>query len=156
MTGTPQPSQEANWQAQARIGVYGASGDRARGWAAYLVFAAVMLVLIGVLAVMQGLTALLNEDFYAVTRQGLMVTADYEAWGWLHLALGVGAVLTGWGLQRGNAFARLAGITVAVLVIMVNLAFLPAYPWWSAMMIAFNLLVLYAITVHGEEVRASR
>jgi hypothetical protein len=156
MTSTPQPSQEANWQAQARIGVYGASGDRARGWAAYLVFAAVMLVLIGVLAVMQGLTALLNEDFYAVTRQGLMVTADYEAWGWLHLALGVGAVLTGWGLQRGNAFARLAGITVAVLVIMVNLAFLPAYPWWSAMMIAFNLLVLYAITVHGEEVRASR
>jgi hypothetical protein len=156
MTSTPQPSQEANWQAQARIGVYGASGDRARGWAAYLVFAAVMLVLIGVLAVMQGLTALLNEDFYAVTRQGLMVTADYEAWGWLHLALGVGAVLTGWGLQRGNAFARLAGITVAVLVIMVNLAFLPAYPWWSAMMIAFNLLVLYAITVHGEEVSASR
>jgi hypothetical protein len=85
-----------------------------------------------------------------------VVGADYEVWGWLHLALGVGAVLTGWGLQRGNVFARLAGITVAVLVIMVNLAFLPAYPWWSAMMIAFNLLVLYAITVHGEEVRASR
>jgi hypothetical protein len=155
MTRTPQPSQEANWQAQAGIGTYGAGGDRARGWAAYLVFAAVLLVLIGVFAVMQGLTALLNEDFYAVTRRGLVVGADYEVWGWLHLALGVGAVLTGWGLQRGNVFARLAGITVAVLVIMVNLAFLPAYPWWSAMMIAFNLLVLYAITVHGEEVRAS-
>jgi hypothetical protein len=155
MSGTPQPSREANWQAQAGIGTYGAGGDRAQGWAAYLVFAAVMLVLIGVFAVMQGLTALLDEDFYTVTRRGLVITDDYEIWGWVHLALGVGAVLTGWGLQRGNAFARLAGIVVAVLVIMVNLAFLPAYPWWSAMMIAFNLLVLYAITVHGEEVRAS-
>lgn len=155
MTRTPQPGQEANWQAQARIGTYGAGGDRARGWAAYLVFAAVLLVLIGVFAVMQGLTALLDEDFYTVTGRGPVIIGDYQAWGWVHLVLGVLAVLTGWGLQRGNVFARLAGVTVAVLVIMVNLAFLPAYPWWSAMMIAFNLLVIYAVTVHGEEVRAS-
>ena len=155
MTRTPQPGQEANWQAQAGIGTYGAGGDRARGWAAYLVFAAVLLVLVGVFAVMQGLTALLNEDFYALTRHGPIITADYQIWGWVHLVLGVLAVLTGWGLQRGNVFARLAAITIAVLVIMVNLAFMPAYPWWSAMMIVFSLLVLYATTVHGDEVRAS-
>ncbi|MGY1711951.1 hypothetical protein ACI8AC_20835 [Geodermatophilus sp. SYSU D00758] len=153
--GTPQPGREANWQAQAGIGTYGAGGDRA-GWAAYLVFAAVMLCVVGVFAVLQGLTALLDEDFYAVTRRGLVVSADFEVWGWFHLALGVVAVLTGWGLTLGTVFARLAGITVAVLVIMANLAFLPAYPWWSVLMIAFNVLVIYAITVHGDEVRTAR
>ena len=155
MTRTPQPSQEANWQAQARVGSYAPAGERATGWAAWLVFAAVMLAVVGLFAVMQGLTALLNEDFYTVTRRGLVITADYPVWGWVHLVMGLVAIVTGWGLQRANPFARLAGITIAVLVIMVNLAFLPAYPWWSTLMIAFNLLVIYAITVHGEAVGAS-
>ena len=76
MTRTPQPGQEANWQAQAGIGTYGAGGDRARGWAAYLVFAAALLVLVGAFPVLLGLTAPSNEGFYAVYRPGPTLPAD--------------------------------------------------------------------------------
>ena len=156
MTRTPQPSQESNWQAQARIGSYAPPGDRATGWAAGLIFAAVMLVMVGLFAVMQGLTALLNEDFYALNPSGLVVTADYTVWGWVHLVLGLVAIVTGWGLQRGAATARVAGVVIAALSIVGNLTFLPAYPWWLVPVIAFDVLVIYAITVHGQEGRAAR
>jgi hypothetical protein len=154
MTRTPQPHQEADWQAQAGIGVHGSS-DGARGWAAWIVLAAVLLTLSGLLAVMQGLTALLNDDFYLVTVRGLVVDADYAVWGWVHLVLGLVAIVTGWGLQRGLLLARVAGVTIAALSILVNAAFLPAYPYWSIAVIAFDVLVVYAITVHGDEVRRS-
>ena len=37
-----------------------------------------------------------------------------------------------------------------------NIAFLAAYPLWSAIMIAVDILVIWAITVHGREMRANR
>ncbi|MGK5111555.1 MULTISPECIES: DUF7144 family membrane protein [unclassified Geodermatophilus] len=155
MNETSQPHQEANWQAQARIGVYGGPSDRPTGWAAWIVFAAVLLTVSGLFAVMQGLTALLNDDFYQVGASDLIVDSDYAVWGWVHLVLGVVAMVTAWGLQRGNTVARVAGIAIAVLSILVNLAFLRAYPWWSTIVIAFDVVVIYAISVHGDEVRGS-
>ncbi|MGY1704103.1 hypothetical protein ACI79C_05975 [Geodermatophilus sp. SYSU D00697] len=146
---------EANWQAEAGIGSYGPR-DRATGWLAFIAFAAVLLSAIGVFSVMQGLTALLNDDFYRVPAEALGIPVDYTVWGWVHILLGVAAVLIGWGLTRGHPAARAAAVVFAVVNAVANYVFLPAYPWWCSMLIAVNLLVIYAVTVHGEEMRTVR
>jgi hypothetical protein len=50
-------------------------------------------------------------------------------------------------------WARVAGIAVAMVSALVNLAFLSAYPVWSLTVIALDVLVVYAIAVHGEELQ---
>jgi len=102
----------------------------------------------------EGLVALLNPGFYLVTREGLVVNVDYNAWGWTHLILGVIAVATGFGLLAGRMIARIVGIAIAVLSALLNLAFIAAYPVWSTIVIAIDVIVIYAIVVHGRELKA--
>ncbi|MGY1633400.1 hypothetical protein ACI784_16995 [Geodermatophilus sp. SYSU D01186] len=155
MASAGQEHWEANWQAEAHVGRYG-SGDRATGWAAWVTFAAVLLVLIGLFSVMEGVTALLNDDFYLVRSTALVVTADYALWGWLHVILGIAAIVVGAGVLHGSRFARMAAVVFAAVSALVHLAFLPAYPVWSALVIAFDVLVIYALTVRAEEVATLR
>jgi hypothetical protein len=59
-------------------------------------------------------------------------------------------------LLRGNVVGRVMAGIIAVVSVLVHLAFLPAYPWWSVLAIGFNVLVLYAITMHGAELKSTR
>jgi hypothetical protein len=157
MTSASRSQPEANWQAEAHVGAYGPGyGDRPTGWAAWITFAAVLLVLIGLFAVMEGVTALLSDDFYQVRPDALFVAAGYAVWGWVHLVLGVVGILTGAGLMRGIRVARVVAVVYAAVSALVHLAFLPAYPIWSALVIAFDVVVIYAVTVHGQEVASTR
>jgi hypothetical protein len=123
------------------------------GWTGWVVFAGVMAVTLGIFQIIQGVVALLDDGFYLVAPSGLIVDVDYNSWGWVHLGLGVLAVLIGMGLFTGNIVARVAGVIVAVLSALVNLSFIAAYPIWSTMIIAFDVIIIYAITVHGGEQR---
>ncbi|MGY1606717.1 MULTISPECIES: DUF7144 family membrane protein [unclassified Geodermatophilus] len=125
-------------------------------WAGWVVFGGVMLITVGAFQVVQGLVALFDDGFYAVTQDGLVVDVDYNTWGWIHTVIGVVAILTGLGLLAGNMVARVVGVGIALLSALVNLAFLPAYPIWSTIMIALDVIVIYAIIVHGREVKAYR
>jgi hypothetical protein len=145
----------SNWQEQAGIGP-STAGQGPSGWAAWISFAGVILIVVGVLQVMQGLTALLDDGFFVVGRNGLVVDVDYTVWGWTHLALGVLAILTAAGLMAGNLLARTVAVVIAMLSAVVNLAFLPAYPWWSTLVIIFDVLVIYGVTVHGGELKQRR
>ena len=71
----------------------------------------------------------------------------------MHLIGGVLIVLAGIGVFTGHIWARSLGVLVAMISAVVNLAFLPAYPIWSAIMIAVDILVIWALTVHGGELR---
>ena len=123
-------------------------------WVGWIVYASVMLMLLGTFQVIEGLVALFDDGFYLVRPDGLTVDVDYNTWGWIHLLIGVAAVLTGLGLMAGNPVARVAGIVVAFLSALVNLAFISAYPIWSAILIFVDVIVIYAIIVHGREVRS--
>ncbi|MEN3301765.1 MAG: hypothetical protein V7633_3823, partial [Pseudonocardia sp.] len=72
---------------------------------------------------------------------------------WVHLILGILAVATGFGLLAGNTAARVVGIVLAVLSAILNLAFIAAYPVWSTIVIAVDIIVIYAIVVHGRELK---
>jgi hypothetical protein len=107
--------------------------------------------MIGSFQAISGLVALFNDDYYLVGKNGLVVSVDYTAWGWVHLVLGVVAFLTGIGMMIGQTWARVTGIILAVLSAIVNLAFAAAYPVWSVLIIALDVIVIYALAVHGRE-----
>jgi hypothetical protein len=130
-------------------------GDRPTVWAGWVFFAGVMLIMMGAFQVTQGLVALVDDGFYAVGPAGLVVDVNYNTWGWIHIAIGVVGVLVGIGLMLGNLAARIAGVVIAFLSVLVNVAFTSAYPVWSVMVIVIDVIVIYAITVHGRELKPS-
>jgi hypothetical protein len=125
------------------------------GWTGWVVFASVMMFLLGAFQVIQGLVALFDEGFYLVTRGGLVVDVDYNVWGTVHLILGVLLLLSGGGVLTGNLAARTVGVILAGLSALVNLVFIGAYPIWSIVIITVDVLVIYALTVHGRELHDS-
>ncbi|GAA0468694.1 membrane protein [Paractinoplanes deccanensis] len=122
-------------------------------WVGVVIFAAVMLMLMGGFQVIEGLVAIFRDDYYLTTRNGLVLTLDYTAWGWTHLIIGLIAVGTGIGIFAGQMWARVVGIVIACLSALANMAFLPAYPIWCAIVIAMDVLIIYALAVHGREVK---
>jgi hypothetical protein len=126
---------------------------QATGWVGYVVFAGVMLIMLGGFQAIEGLVAIFRDDYYLVTQKGLLLTMDFTAWGWTHLILGAVAVIAGIGVLLGQTWARVTGIIIAVLSALSNIAFLPAYPIWATIIIALDVLAIYALAVHGREVQ---
>ena len=119
------------------------------GWVAGgVMFAAVMMVLIGSFEVIAGLTAIFDDDFFVV---GANYTFDLDttAWGWIHLLLGVLVVLAGAALFSGAAWAGMVALVLAVLAAISNFFFIPYYPFWAILEIALACWVIWALTRPG-------
>ena len=123
-------------------------------WVGWIMFAGVIMVMLGTFEAIAGLVALFNDEYYLVTRSGLAVSVDYTAWGWVHLLLGIIVAMAGLGVMVGQMWARVVGIIVALVSAVVNIAFLAAHPVWSTIIITLDVLVIYALTVHGREAKA--
>jgi len=116
------------------------------GWAiGGTVFAGVMLLLIGLFHAVAGLVALVDDEFYVVTAN-YTFEFDVTAWGWIHLIGGIVVALAGIGVFSGSTWSRVTGIVVAVVSLLVNFFFLPYYPWWSLVMIAIAVWVIWALS----------
>lgn len=133
---------------------YATSANDVSGWTGWVVFAGIMLIMLGAFQAIEGLVALFDRGYYLVTSSGLVVNVDYNVWGWVHLILGILAVATGFGLLAGNTAARVVGIVLAVVSAILNLAFIAAYPVWSTIVIGVDVIVIYAIVVHGRELKS--
>lgn len=127
--------------------------DEPSGWTGWIVFAGVMMLMMGAFHAIQGLVALFQDTYYLVAAEGLVVQVDYTTWGWVHLVLGAVVVLAGVALLAGQMWARVIAVILAFGSALVNIAFLGAYPLWSLMMIAIDVLVIWAVTVHGKEMK---
>jgi hypothetical protein len=128
-------------------------GTSAKGSAVangFIVFAGVAMVMIGALHALQGLVALFNDDFYVVGQKWIF-EFDLTAWGWIHLVAGIGIVVAGFFIFSGAAWARWVGIGVAAISALLNFMWLPYYPIWSLVIIALDVLVIWALAVHGRE-----
>jgi hypothetical protein len=125
------------------------------GWTGWIVFASFMMFLLGAFQAVQGLVALFDDGFYLVTSGNLVVDVNYNVWGTVHLLLGVLLILTGAGVLTGNLAARTIGVILAGLSALANLLFIEAYPFWSIIIITVDVLVIYALTVHGRELKDS-
>lgn len=106
--------------------------------------AAVVLLTVGIVSILQGIAALATDEVFIV---GIEYTyaLDITTWGWIHVVLGILAVLTAIGLFTGAAWARVVGICIAGLSILANFLWLPYYPLWSIVVIALDVVVIWAI-----------
>jgi len=125
----------------------------ARGLAGMVAFAGVMLALIGFFDILQGLTALFNDEYFVV-RKGDLLLFDFTTWGVITLIWGALLVGAGFGLLSGRGGARIFSIVVVFINMILQIAFLAAYPIWSAILIALDVFVLYALTARWDEARA--
>ena len=119
------------------------------GWAVGgVTFAAVLLVLVGIFQAIEGLVAIFDDGFYLVTAN-YTFDLDTTAWGWVHLLLGILLFFVGWGLFSGKAWAAVTAIFVAMLSAIANFFFIPYYPFWSILMIALAVWVIWSLTRPG-------
>ncbi|MFE0648024.1 hypothetical protein ACFVZH_05490 [Streptomyces sp. NPDC059534] len=108
------------------------------------VFAAVLLSVSGVMAVLQGIAAIAEDDVYA--RLGSYVFEfNLTAWGWIHVVLGAVVVLTAVGLFMGSNAARAAGICLVSLSLIANFLWLPYQPWWAITIMAIDVFIVWAL-----------
>ena len=120
--------------------------------AGFILFAATMLILVGIFHAIDGLVALFQNEFYVATRNYLF-QFDATTWGWIHLVLGVVIALAGWGLLSGRTWARVVAITLAGLSALANFLFIPYYPFWSITALVIDVFVIWAVAAHGQELR---
>lgn len=113
-------------------------------------FAAVTLVTLSIFQILQAIAAIAEDELF-VTGINYAYAIDVSTWGWIHLTLGIIALAVGLGLLAEQTWARVAGIAVAVLVALANFAWLPHYPLWSILVIAFSVLVIWALTAQMKE-----
>ncbi len=122
-------------------------------WVGWVYFASVMIFIAGSIQLLAGFVALFKDDFYLTTTHGL-IAFDYSQWGWIQILLGLCTVAVSWAIATGKFWGRLIGIGLAVLNLIANVAFMPAYPIWSIIVITVDMLVIYALTMHGSEAKA--
>ena len=124
-------------------------------WAVgFILFAAIMMIMVGVFQALQGLIAIFENEFYVATRNYLF-QFDATSWGWIHLVLGVLVAFAGWGLMSGRTWARAVAITLALLSAIANFLFIPYYPFWALTIIALDVFVIWAVAVHGRDLQSS-
>jgi hypothetical protein len=118
----------------------------------FILFAAIMMIMVGVFQAIQGLVGIFENEFYVATRNYLF-QFDATTWGWIHLLVGLLVAFAGWGLLSGRTWARVVGITVVLLSALTNFLWLPYYPFWALLLITLDIFVIWAITAHGGELR---
>jgi hypothetical protein len=132
------------------------AGEDTSGWAVgFTIFAAVMMIMAGVWQALAGLIAIFENEFYLTTRNYIF-QFDVTAWGWIHLVVGVVVGLVGLGLLAGQTWARVVGIAVAALSAISNFLFIPYYPFWSMLIIAADVFVIWALAAHGRDYKELR
>ena len=131
--------------------------QRVTAWVGWVWFAAFAILVAGLLNVVSGLVAIFSpKTVLSWTRDGIAVV-DVSTWGWVHLVLGALLVLAGFALFAGSWWARLVAAVLVIINLVAQFVSLPITPWWSLVVIALDLVILWALTVHGDEVeRAAR
>ena len=118
-------------------------------------FAAIMMMLTGGLEILQGLSAIIRKNLYVVNKD-YIYKINVNGWGWIHLILGVIVLLAGIALLGGALWARIVGIAMAALIAIANFLWLPYYPVWAIVLIALNVVVIWALAAHGRDIAADR
>ncbi len=106
-------------------------------------FAAVLLIIVGALHIVQGLSALLSDGDYT-TAKGYFLGSDGSKWGWAHLALGIAAVAAGAALRQRADWARGVAVIVATLSMFAAFLWLPYSPVGAIVILALDFFVMWA------------
>jgi hypothetical protein len=114
------------------------------GW---VIFAAVMLLILGVLNIIWGIAAIGDSKFFVQDQKYIL--SNLHAWGWITLIIGVLQLVAGFSLWSGNLYGRVMAIFFASLSALAALLSIPAYPFWSLAIFALDIIVIYQVSLYG-------
>lgn len=140
----PSPAADAPAVPRTRVPAHGRARVSAR-WTGWGGFGGLLTIVVGAFSVIEGLLALFSPRFF-LDGGGRVLALNLTGWGWLHLVLGALVLLAGASLLSG-ADGWAGGVVAALVAVnmLVQLVWLPAFPLWSIVIVALDLLVLYAI-----------
>jgi hypothetical protein len=116
--------------------------------------AGALLFTTAVLTVLQGIQALVDH-------RPLIIGSNYvykfnaTGWGWIHIATGIALGIVAIGLIAGAVWARITAIVMACISIVVMFMWLPYYPMWSVIVIALDVIIIWAVATR-DTTEASR
>jgi hypothetical protein len=123
-------------------------------WTGWIIFAGFLMIMLGSIDAIQGLFAIIEDDYVVATREGLAII-DASGWGWIHLVWGILLAIGGFALVSGQSWARWFTIVAAGLNAISQILFLAnypnAYPLWNITMFALGVIIVYALTVHWRD-----
>ena len=117
----------------------------------FTTFAAIMLMIAGSFQILAGLAGIFENEFYVRTAN-YFLEFDVSVWGWIHLIWGVLVLIGGVGLLQGSLWGRTLGVIAAAVSALINFAFIPYYPFWSILIIAIDVVIIWALTAHGHDI----
>ena len=113
------------------------------GW---VTFAAVLFLLVGAFNVINGIALLVDDNYFNADK---LLFGDLSTWGWLALIMGAGQILIGFGVYRGSILAQVLAVVWAMLNACLHLFAIGAYPAWSIIIMAIDILVIYGLIMYG-------
>ena len=127
-------------------------------WSGWIGFAGIVILIVGAMDVLQGFVAILKDEYVVATAKGLAIL-DVTAWGWATLIWGAILIIAALGLLGGAGWARWLAIIGVSINAVQQIAFLAnypqAYPLWNLIVVALNIVVLYALTARWQGFRES-
>jgi len=114
------------------------------GW---VIFAAVMLFIVGILNIIWGIAAIADSKFFIQDQKYIL--SNLNAWGWITTIIGALQLLAGFSLWSGGLYGRLMAILFASLSALAALLSIPAYPFWSLAIFALDIIVIYQVSLYG-------
>ena len=118
--------------------------EKGNGW---VLFAAIMIAMVGVLNVIYGIAAIGNANFFIADQQYIL--SGLNTWGWVMLILGALQGTAAFSIMAGGSFGRWFGIGVASVNAIAALLSIPAYPFWSLAVFAVDILIIYGLATYG-------
>lgn len=103
------------------------------------------MVTVGIIQFCQGIAAVAENEVF-VSGVNYVYKFDLTTWGWIHIVLGVLVAAVGLALLTGAGWARVSAIVIAAVSIFANFLWLPYYPWWSVLIIALDVVVIWAVS----------
>jgi len=125
-------------------------------WTDWVRFAGVVLIVNGIFSLIQGLAALLGPDAYYGVVDGELLIFNVAGWGWWNIVIGALTLITGLALLSGALWARIVAVILAIMSSIAQMILVPVQPWWSFIVIALDLLVIYAVVAPGRNLRVER
>ncbi len=115
--------------------------------AGWILFASIMFVVAGALNIIWGIAAVSSSHFFAAGASYIL--SDLNTLGWIVMGFGAVQLLAGLSIWRGGAFGRWFGILAAGLAAILAMLVIPAYPFWSLVMVAADFLIIYGLAAYG-------
>jgi hypothetical protein len=124
---------------------------RPSGWVVgVMVFTAFLMAMTGFFHAVAGIAALFRDEIYVVGPR-YVFAFDLTACGWIHFVVGVVMLAAAFSLRAARTWARAVGIACAALSMLAGFLFVPYYPVWSILIIAFDVLVIGALCLYDQD-----